>query len=352
MSYTGIYIRQDLGDKPTNPGGGTCACPDIILCGESDPGPTQFATDTSYGTRSPADVYFNQPNFVYLRGFQANTAQGSNIFLYHVTGNLAMWPQDWVATDVQVGNKQTPQNWAWAPPIQNSPYVVTSEALVWTPKTIDPNVQYHYCTIAWADNSTPDKPIPPDFAQLGYMQSFDNLMYFLAHHLNMGWRNTSDHLTPPPNAEYTTYISTQDSPETVNITVNFNNITDGTFMVNVTGDVSFTSGPTPLNVANYLGGYQVLVGGNGLQFGANQTALLIVTYQTGVNPLSKFASITADLSHVIAGEMLDKMQALASEPGVVLPIKYMAVGAGRQLAVRPVFLLGRQQWNLQFGSAQ
>ncbi|HKO19665.1 MAG TPA: hypothetical protein VJU82_12340, partial [Acidobacteriaceae bacterium] len=59
-----------------------------------------------------------------------------------------------------------------------------------------------------------------------------------------------------------------------------------------------------------------------------------------------YASITADINHVIAGTMMTKMQSLASSPGVVLPIKQMALGVGRTMAVKPVFVLGRQQWNL------
>ena len=188
---------------------------------------------------------------------------------------------------------------------------------MWTPPPIDPAVP-HYCVIAWADNSTAGNPVPPNFNQLSNLSSFDELMYFLATHPNMGWHNTTSHDVPPPANQYTSYITTKDNPETVNITVNFNNITDGTFMVNVTGDVHFTSGPTPLNVANYLGGYQVLPN-VGLPFGANQAATLIVTYQVGSTPLGQFSSLSASITHNVSAFMMEKLLAIV-EPGVTLPI--------------------------------
>lgn len=349
-TYTGTFIRQALGQVPNTLSDGSCSCPDIIFHGQTDAGdPRQFATPDSYAQMSPADVNFNQPNFVYLRGFLANTGNGSNLFFYHVTSDLMLWPQNWSGDDVQVGSSAQPQNWAWAPPVDGSSVVVTSEALVWTPQNIDINVA-HYCTIVWADNSTQDEPIPPDFSVIGHFQSCDELMYFLATHPNMGWRNTTDHTTPPPDSQYTTYLSTQDNPETLNVTVFFSNIADGTFMVNVTGDVTFSSGPTPLAVSNYLGGYPVN-GPDGLQFGPHQRALLIITYQTGPTPLGEFASIHARVQHPVSWMMVEKLAALAARPGVVLPISYMVVRRGGKLAISRVFLLGQQIWNLKFGRA-
>lgn len=351
MPYSGIFIRQVLGQLPTQPSQGSCSSPDIWLAGQNDPGnPQQFISDTSYAQASAADVYLGVPNFVYLRGAQAGGyTGGSNLYLYYVKGSLALWPQNWTGAGIEVGGVQTPQNWSYAPPVAGAQRVVTTKPLVWTPPTIDTGVD-HYCTIAWADNSTADKPVPPPFAQMGQLASFDELMYFLSTHPNMGWRNTVDHPTPPPDASYRAYVSTQDDSDTVNITVNFNNISDGTFRVNVTGDVNWSSGDAPLNVSNYLGGYQIN-NGLGLQFSPNQSSTLIITYNVGSTPLSKFASITADLTHAIAGRMFDRMLALASEPGVVLPIRHMSMPYKGSVAVRPVFILGRQQWNLQFGTA-
>ena len=348
MSYTGIFIRQVQGQKPTDPSNGSCGCPDIIFNGQVDAGdPRQFATDSSYAWTSPADVTLQNPNFVYLRGYQSNTTNGSNLFFYSVPSSLALWPQNWSGANVQVGSNKQPQNWSYAPAVANSPYVVNSQALVWTPPDIDTNVQ-HYCTVIWADNSTKDNPIPPNFARLGNLYSFDQLMHFLSITPNMGWRNTSDHKSPPPQNTYTTYVATKDKPETALITVYFDNISDGTFMVNLTGDVGWSSGSTPLNVSNYLGGYSINKG-NGVPFGPNQQSMLMVTYNPGTTPVSKYAAIRAEIVHQITGVMMNTMLSIAAQPGVVLPIKHMVLGAGA--LPKPVFTLGQQQWNLKFGTA-
>lgn len=347
MAYTGTFVRQALGDTPNGPRQGSCSCPDILLAGKTDPGPAGYATAAAYTQMTPSDVWTNIPNYVYLRGYQSGTTNGSNIFFYSVPSNLALWPANWSADGVYVGSVKTPQNWAWAPPTEGNPIVVTEEALVWTPSDLDPNVA-HWCTVAWADNSTEDAPKPPDLSRFSNYSSFDELMYFLSLNPNMGWRNTTDYHAPPPDASYSTSVETKDSPETVYITVCFCSISTGTFMVNVTGDVTYTSGPDPIDVSHYLGGFPVNYGG-GLQFEANQTAELIVTYNVTTDPLGPLAYIGADVTHPVTPSMMDKLTA-ATPPGVALPISLVAVRGKDGLESRPMFTLGRQQWNLKFAS--
>ncbi len=349
MPYSGIFIRQWIGQTPGDVSHGTCGCPDIILNGLSDvanpPGPAQFTTQAAYGVASAANVYLNQPNYVYLRGLQSNTTAGSNLFFYYVPSNLAMWPQNWMSTHVLVGSQENPQNWVYAPPTPGNNVLVTSEPMVWTPPTIDVNAQ-HYCTIAWADNQPADSPVPPDLAHWSHMQSFDELMTFLAQHPNMGWRNTTDYLTPPPDGFVSTEISTEGRGELVNVTVNFNNITDGTFMVNLVGDVHYTSGPTPLNVANYLGGYQLPQ----LQFQAKNRALLQVTYAKGPSTMSPFANVSADIVHVVTPRMLETLLAISTPPGRTLPLAMRTLRSSSTVAAQTVYVIGRQQWNLKYGA--
>lgn len=355
MTYTGAFVRQWLGQTAAMQSQGMTSCPDILFSGQTDTGPGQYATAAAYATTTQANVAFSTPptipNFMYLRAYQAGTTAGSNVFMYVAQGSMALWPQNWLATNISVGSNTSPQNWAWAPATAGNPILVTEQALIWKPAPLNTQVD-HYCVISWADNSGQDNPVPPNFQQLGYLQSFDNLMYFLATHGNMGWRNTNDNLVPPPNMEYTTTIQTKDNPESINITVYFNNCTDangnpqGTFQVTLSGDVTYSSGPTPLAVANYQGGYQVPA----LPFAANATATLIVTYYAQTLPLNQYASITADINHPVAGEALEQMRDLARVPGTIMPIKMMALGEGSRLTVQPVFVVGSQHWNMQWAT--
>jgi hypothetical protein len=343
VTYTGIFIRQFLGQQPNQPSSGSCGCPDIIFEGQGDQGPGPWQPLANYNNVSPADIYFNARNYVYLRGYQAGTTNGSNLWLYTVPCSLALWPQNWSAANITVYGSEGKDNHAWAPPQPGNPVVVNDNALVWTPTTIDTNVQ-HYCAIAWADNSTQDNPVPPPFDQWTNLNSFDDLMLLLASNPNMGWRNTIDHPQPPPNNQYTTGISTQDNPESVYITVYFNGLpTDGTFIVNVTGDVTFTSGA--LSVGNYLGGYPVNPD-TGLFFDANQQAQLIVTYTAGQTQPSQFAFLSAEIDHYLSQRSLDLLVA-AVEPPVTLPIR---TEVGMYGVTRQKFPLGRTQWNLNWGT--
>ena len=344
MTYAGIFIRQNVGQQPNVPAQGSSNCPDIILEGLSDQGPAFWEDVNNYASMSSNDVWFNQPNFVYLRGYQVGTTLGTNMWFYTVPASLALWPKNWSSDNITVYGSHGEGNHAWAPPQNGSPIVVNADALVWTPATIDTGSGNHYCTIAWADNSTEDNPIPPPFDSWGDIQSFDDLMVLLASHPNMGWRNTNDFPTQPPDNQYSTQMLTLDNPETWYVTVNFSGMPpDGTFRVEVSGDVTYDSGDC--SIGSYLGGYQINQG-NGLPFDANQKAQLIVTYYAGDTPPSPYSAITAELDHYVTSLMVDRLAAIAA-PRTVLPLQLVAMPSGPP---RQKFLLGRQQWNLKWGT--
>lgn len=342
MTYDGIFIRQTLGQKPTDLSQGSCNSPDIIFDGQSDGGPGYWEDQANYGTASAADVFFNTQNYVYLRGYQANTTSGTNMWLYTVPCSLALWPANWSPNNITVYGSQGQNNHAWAPPQSGgNPLVVNTNALVWTPPTTN---DQHYCAIAWADNATEANPQPPPFDQWTNLNSFDDLMMLLASNPNMGWRNTVSHPQAPPNNQYTSALATLDNPETWYITVNLNNIpNDGTFYVNVTGDITYASGA--LTTGNYLGGYQVNQG-NGLPMQANQNAELIVTYFPGATQPSQYASITAELDHYLTNATRDALVRLAV-PSTTLPIQQVVTRSG---TLRQKVLIGRTEHILAWGT--
>lgn len=347
MTYSGVFIRQALGQKPSDQSQGSCNCPDIIFNGVGQSDPSTFVTPTSYSTwMSPADVTLQNDNYVYLRGLQTGTT-GSNLFFYYVPCNLAMWPQDWLSDRVRTSLDQSAPNcnWVYTPPSGTSQPVVTPKPLIWTPPLLDPNVP-HYCAIVWADNQPAETPAPPPFSTWGNIGSFDQLMLLLAQHPNMGWRNTIDHPAPPPDLTYRTTIATATQPQMVNIFVSFNNIADGTFTVNLVGDVTFSTGTTPLNVSNYQGGYSI----RNLPFAANQKSVLQVTH-AGSASLSLLASITAQVEHIVHPQMMEQLVATPAYQARTLPIKKVQMErVPGNVAYEDVFIIGSQTWNLKFKS--
>jgi hypothetical protein len=348
--YTGVFVRQCLEQTPANIGQGTCSCPDIIPNTSQPPDPSIFTTQSNYAQRPSNTVNLNNENWVYVRGLQANGyTGGTNFFFYYVESDLALWPQNWaLAKNVTVGTanpRGTHQNWAYAPNPNagsSNQILLVDQPLLWTPTP--PSAGNHYCTICWADNSTADNPIPPDLIYFGQMSSFDDLMAFLGTHPNMGWLNTNDINVPPPGQTYQTLITTQGSAETVNITVNFSNITSGTFTINLVGGVNWTSGP--INVAQYQGGYQVPQ----QSFPAKTTATLQVIGTPGNQ--SQYQRISAHITEIVTPEFIEALEPRLDMPGASLPIKKMRLrmADGSMGDVQDVFVLGQQTWNLNFNA--
>jgi hypothetical protein len=352
-TYSGIFVRQVLGQAPPPAASsGSCSCPDIIIdptLPNPVPTPTTYTTPASYATQPPNDVNLNNPNYVYIRGIQCNGyTGGTNFFLYYTQSNLALWPQNWSDFQITVGSiipPGSPQNWAYAasPGPGSGQILQVEQPLIWTPPNIDTGVM-HYCAICWADNSTESNPVPPDFSTLGGMASFNDLMAFLAMNPNMGWLNTTDHPTPPPGDTYQVNVSTQASAETVNITVSFYNITQGTFTINLVGDVTWTSGS--LNVANYQGGYIL----PSQSFPANASSTLQVIYTPPSGTMPPLARIIANIVYIISPMSMEFLEPILALPNASLPIKKMRLmmPEGRLGDVEDVFLLGSQTWNLNF----
>jgi hypothetical protein len=314
--------------------------------------PSSFATQSNYAQQPSNKVDLSNENYVYLRGLQANGyTGGTNFFFYYVESDLCMWPKNWtLAKKVTVGTAQpigAYQNWAYArnPNASSTGQIlVVDQPLLWTPDPLHGSEYDHYCTICWADNSTEANPKPPNFSRLGQMTSLDDLMGFLATHPNMGWLNTNDVVTPPPGQTFQTQISTQGSAETVNVTVNFYNITSGTFTINLIGDVSYSSGP--VDVSRYQGGYQLPQ----QSFPANAVATLQVIGTPGNQ--SQYQRIDASIQKVISPSFMLAMEPMFANSSISLPVKKMKLmqADGTLGDVQDVFTLGSQTWNLIYNA--
>lgn len=354
MPYTGIFVRQNIGQTPSQLGQGSCFSPDIIVDNSfpQAPAPGSYATLADYNapTAHPNQATMNNENYVYLRGLQANGyTGGTNFFLYYVESDLALWPKNWTLLQkITVGSANPPgsyENWAYAPnpvPGSTNQIVMVDQPILWTPDP--PAAGQHFCLICWADNSTESNPIPPDWNLYNQMASFNDLMYFLGQNPNMGWLNTQDFIQPPPGDIYQTNITAIDA-ETLNITVNFYNISTGTFSVNLLGNnISYNSGT--LNVVNYTGGFQLPQ----QAIPANTSATLQVFYNNGGQPMNPYARIDATLQKVVSAEMMASFEPMLATPGSYLPIKRMrlAMYDGELGDTEDVFPLGTQSWNLNF----
>lgn len=348
--YTGIFVRQYLGQTPSDIGQGTCSCPDIISNTSMPPTPSIFTTPSNYATQPSNTVDLNNENYVYLRGLQANGyTGGTNFFFYYVENDLSLWPKNWtLAQNVTTGTAQPPgsyQNWAYAlnpNPGSTGQILLVNQPLLWKPSP--PSAGNHYCAICWADNSTANNPIPPDFNYLGRMSSFNDLMVFLGQHPNMGWLNTNDVNVPPPGQTYQTQITTQASAETVNITVNFYNITSGLFTINLVGGVNYTC--RQIDVSQYQGGFQVPQ----QSFPPYTVATLQVIGTPGNQ--AQYQRINANITHVVSPSLMNALAPRLAIPGASLPIKKMRLrmADGALGDVQDVFVLGSQTWNLNFNA--
>jgi hypothetical protein len=349
--YTGVFVRQQLGQTPSQVDQGTSSCPDILPCTSQPQNPSTFATQDSYNNHQPSNtVNLNNENWVYIRGLQANGyTGGTNFFFYYCESDLLLWPQNWaLGKKVTVGTANpigSYQNWAYAPnptPGSSNQILLVNQPFLWTPDP--PSAGNHYCTICWADNSTADNPIPPDLSFWGQMSSFDDLAAFVGSHPNMGWLNTNDVNVPPPGQTYQTLITTQTNSETVNITVNFYNITSGTFTINLVGGVQWTSGP--FDVSKYSGGYQVPQ----QSFPPNTTATLQVIGTPGNQ--SQYQRISTNVVQVVSPSLMEALEPRLASPGVSLPIKKMRLKMADETLgdVQEVFVLGQQTWNLNFNA--
>lgn len=350
MSYTGIFIRDDLGQLPDQGVAGWSDCPDIIFNGTVvAPTPSTFTTAASYATRVPNTVYINQNNYIYLRGLNTNPAgQASHMFFYFTESDLMLWPKNWRSDHITVAGVN--QNWSMLEASAPNIVAVTQQPLMWAPPPLAGSQYDHYCVIAWADNSG-GTPVPPDFASLNQFTSCEQLAAFIQANQNMGWCNTNDIYGTPPNYTYSTGVNMQAGGGTVNLSVSFIDVpADGTFNVNLAGSSpANTISEAGLKISDYQGGFNV----QGLSFPANFSSSLQVEWFQGPTNPPVSAQVQVSLTMLSSPLFIEECHKLG------VPTNKIAIElfeANHRLphqngvfAPTPVVLLGRQTWYMHYG---
>lgn len=237
-SYSGLFLRNQLGDVPTNPkSAGWSGSPDIILAGTAPtPDPSIYTTPAGYSTDYGSTLYINQTNYTYVRALNATGgAFAGRLWFYYTQSDLALWPQNWLATGVWNGGQ--PQNWAEVA-ASAANQVVVGPPMQWVPPPLGGSSGNHYCLICMAEN---DLAIPPvDPKPTSAMGSWQDLANFVISHPNMGWRNTVDVSNAGVSWSYTAPITgpTGDSGSSSQVNVGYqcsNMPTDGTVSISMKG---------------------------------------------------------------------------------------------------------------------
>ena len=195
--FIGFFVRDNLGETPTQQGTSWSSCPDIIFQGlQAAPDPSQFLTPAGYAQDYGSTVYVQNPpvgNFVYLRAMNTNpAATASNpltgrAWFYWVESDLALWPQNWNSGSVTVAGN--PLNYQDITTTANNQVVMPNLPYIWSPPP--PQSGSHYCCISWMEYPPSNPPQSP-VSTIGYFQTWDQLTNFVLTHQNMGWRNTTD----------------------------------------------------------------------------------------------------------------------------------------------------------------
>jgi len=364
MSYSGIFVRDDINQYAGQAGSGGSSSPDILFSGTAPTDPTQYATAESYATGTDSNVTTGVNNYVYARGLNTNTSsQVSNIFLYYTESDLILWPKNWRGDNMTVGG--VTQNWSpvmmsvpqksslsttWSPSVSPGVIGVSPEAFVWTPPTLQGSPYDHYCMISWADNSA--TPTPPDFSTIGQFSDCSQMAAFVQSHLNMGWRNTQDVYGTPATQTYSTGLSLQGEGGTVNLSISFYDIPlDGTFNVELQGtDSSNTLSFQGLKLSDFRGGFNK----PNLSYPPNFNTSVQVEWFRGATDPSPAGQVEIALTIFPTQQFFDEcrrrklavhdIRVELFEPTVLLPQE-----RGTLYKPTPVVLLGRQTWAMKYG---
>ncbi|AUX37482.1 MULTISPECIES: hypothetical protein [Sorangium] len=349
-SYSGLFLRHDLGQKPGQASSGWSESPDLIayqVDGEPaiQPDLTQFTSPGGYGNPFSANVIENNPNYIYIRGLNtANGAQQSRVYFYYTESDLMRWPANWRSDNISLAN--VPQNWIDIVATSANQLVVGQLPLVWVPPTLTGSQWNHYCIVGWADNSaSPQPPVLPSFS------SVDDLGQFIMAHPNMAWRNTTDYDSPPPDFVYGTNLTMPSSGGTIYLSVSFFNVPgDGIFSVSVQGtDSSNTVSLQSASVSDYRGGYMPR---GALSYPPEFQTSVLVTHKSGATPLPANAKITvAPLLQV--GPSLMAFHRTVNAPNGI-PSPFFTTSArddDLNLVQVTVMAVGSQSYNLKFGGA-
>ena len=204
MTYSGMFLRSYIGQQPGQNQGGWSASPDIIFAGTTPAAdPTVYTSSANYNKDYGSTVYLNQVNYVYIRGFNNTTAsETARIWFYYTRSDLALWPSNWFANNIQVAGNMV--NYTTMTASQNE-IGVTNPPFLWTPPPLNSG-NNHYCAIAFAENPPLSSP-PQSPAPTGYMGSTSELANFILSNPNMAWRNTVDVSVNTPSWQTTTNIT-------------------------------------------------------------------------------------------------------------------------------------------------
>jgi DNA-binding beta-propeller fold protein YncE len=338
--YNGLFMRHFLRDQPGMPPDGWAYSPDIIFNGQViEPDLSKFTTADSYAKDYGGDVKLGNPNYIYVRGFNTTNAQiTSRAYFYHVQSNLAMWPQDWVATDVTVdGNVQ---NWVdITAPVKTGASIgvgVGQSPILWQPPKAD-QLDFHYCVQAWVVNGP--NPQPPNLPAIGHI---DDLVNFVDTHHNLAWRNTNDFPTPPPDFKYSHPIAMKSGGGTVMLSISFVNIpADGTFSVNMQGPDANNSIALPQSPVPPLGTWAPL--NNRLHLTKDFKTSLNVYHWPGATKVPNNAQINVQLAVQTAPSLQRDIERRYRPLGLRTPF--------RRFGDVNAFVLGTIFNNLKFGGA-
>lgn len=364
MTYQGIFIRDQLGQLPGQPSAGWSDCPDVIFMGQSVI--TDFTTVTSnagYAKDFGSNVTLQKPNYVYLRGLNANSvAQGSHMFFYYTESDLMLWPKNWKGdkpTDPITVNGQN-QNWSllqavnlnppppFLPQIPPGVVGVTNIPFIWTPPDLHGSQWDHYCVITWADNN-PTTPTPPDLASWSQFNSVDDLATFVQTNPNMGWRNTTDIPGGAPQYSYNSGLSFQSNGGNINVSVNFFGYpTDGTFSVFLQGTNSTNTINAPnLSLKDYQGGYNV----QGLLYPPNFNTSLQVTWYQGATAPGTGAYVLVSVTTFASPLLIRRIESAGIRVNRIpvelfIPTYDLLHGSNVVFDPTPVIVVGTQKWTV------
>jgi DNA-binding beta-propeller fold protein YncE len=338
-AYDGLFLRHYLNERPGMPSDGWSASPDIIPHGEKiEPDVAKFATPAGYAKDWGEAVIFDNDNYLYTRGYNDTDKEiTSRVYFYYTRGGLALWPANWTAKGVTVGEQE--RNWVdvTAPP---KGVGVGANPFLWIPEPI-PGLADHYCVIAWASDG-PD-PQPPDLPTFRRFVNHNELVRFIIEHHNLAWRNTNSVVQQPPDQTYATGIDAPAAGLSFTLGITFKNMPlDGRIAINMQGpdsDNSIAISPSPLT--QYQGGYNRTE--PRLRFPPLFTSSLRVQYWKGATPVPDNAQIQVLLQVPVAPALVRDIERMYRPMGLRTPL--------RRVSGVPSMVIGSAQFNLLWDKA-
>jgi hypothetical protein len=248
-----------------------------------------------------------------------------------------LWPANWTAKGVTVGEQE--RNWVdvTAPP---KGVGVGANPFLWIPEPI-PGLADHYCVIAWASDG-PD-PQPPDLPTFRRFVNHNELVRFIIEHHNLAWRNTNSVVKQPPDQTYATGIDAPAAGLSFTLGITFKNMPlDGRIAINMQGpdaDNSIAIPPSPLT--QYQGGYNRTE--PRLRFPPFFTSSLRVQYWKGATPVPDNAQIQVLLQVPVAPSLVRDIERMYRPMGLRTPL--------RRVNGVPSMVIGSAQFDLLWDKA-